>query len=832
MQHSCDLCIFTETWLTVDHTDDIFQIDEYLTIRKDRCSGKGGGILCYIRKDYSWLPVPCNYDPELEIMSFILLPHKHLFIIIYHPHWHESVAHDTMINALLSIISLVKAERNVSDVSIVGDFNGLVSHMDALCDTFKLVNIIDFPTRGDAILDCIFTSCYRKYLPATKLSPIANSDHCVIVSHGSSITRSPIINKVTIHDYCPNNKLLFHSLMTSSFLHEQLDWDAHVEDFCNHFIQLLHSLHDYCFPLKTIRIYQNPNCPWMNNTIRMLMRRRDLAYRRNQGALFKHFRNKVKTVIKRAKQKYFGSIKKVQTKDEWRKIKNCLHINKQKPISSNFSVNELQDYFMSVYSKEDFSVEFMFDDLPSLPITVSTYEVQRELEHVRKCGGIPFLPKWIWHTYANTLALPVTHIFRISLSSGYIPKVFKMANVTPIPKIKSPVVLSDFRPIATTSPLMKILEKIVLKKWLSPLVSENLFHDQFAFVPLRGRGCQSALTTLYGSLLKLVNDGYYIDMILIDFSKAFDCAQPSVILNALAKCGASTDCIFWIYNFLSDRQQRVTSNSSSSEFQSVPSGTPQGSVISPLLFAFMLHDLQPVSSQCSLYKYADDITMLYWFRKNDIESSLHLEIANLENWCTLHSQKINPSKTKFLHFCGRKVPQPNRIIINDAVIERVSSARILGILFHDSLKWNLHISNIISMASKRLFNLLLLRRSKCSSQVILSAYESFVRSIILYCFPTFCNIPVNLKKLLIKFERHASIIMNLKPRKDVILFSDELCRQFTQQVISYSHHPFRRLLLTTNRSSQRRSSQGLTVHAHSSSLIRDSVMKFFLSNQT
>jgi hypothetical protein len=702
--------------------------------------------------------------------------------------------------------------------------------MDNFCEMFGLKNLVNFCTRGSSQLDCIFSTLYSQYSSPIKAAPIGKSDHCTIICRGlpSKVKRLQTTTKKMVHDYSPANRQLFHYLMINTKFSSN-DCST-LDEKCEYLMVTILSIHDSCFHLKNVKNYQSTSCPWLTNNIRLLMSKRDMAYRRGHIIIFKHLRNKVKSAINNAKTRYFATLKKLQTKDDWKKAKECLQFSKINTSSNNLTAEDLQCFFSSVYSDKPFSIDFCIDDQPLKPIFIHVDTIKRQLELIRKNGGIPFIPVWIWHNYAAELAPTVTHILQQSVDSGHIPKLFKMVNITPIPKVKIPKLASDYRPIATASPLMKILERIVLKNWLLPLVNEKIFHDQFAFIPLPGRGCQSALSLLYGTILKLINSGSYVDMIMIDLSKAFDCAQSSTILNALHKCGASSDCLHWIFNFITNRQQRVLFNKMASDLCQISSGTPQGSIISPLLFAFLLHDLVPISNQCTYFKYADDITMVYWFSKpNNPNTLLHDEIQSLELWCKNHYMNINTEKTKFLHFSGKRAPQPSIVTVNGMNIQRVDSAKLLGIYICDNLKWNVQIEFCTSMASKRLFNLLQLRRTNATNSVKLAAYEAFVRSILTYCFPCMCNMSAYLKNKLRKVEKRASIIMNVKPSMDISLFCDRMCERFHSDIVEYSFHPMRRLLIVSDRCSARRSSKcNLVVPTHSSSLIRDSIVKYFL----
>ena len=397
-----------------------------------------------------------------------------------------------------------------------------------------------------------------------------------------------------------------------------------------------------------------------------------------------------------------------------------------------------------------------------------------------------------------------------------------------MPKIPDPKTTSDFRPISISSPLLKLLETFVFKNWLKDLITEHFFSDQFAFIPLKGRGCQSALTLTYGKIIDLVSKGYYVNMVLIDFSKAFDTATSSKILNSLFEIGANKECLVWIYNFLNKRKQRVLSNDNYSQLSEVESGTPQGSIISPLLFACLLHKLKTSQPNTFIIKYADDTTLLQWSK--DTDNCLQKELDNIVSWCNDHQLSINSTKTKIIHFSGKKQPRPPNVSINNIPLEIVKEAKLLGIMFSSSLKWNSHLDYILNRASKKLFILVLLKRASCNSAILVKVYYAFIRSILVYSIPTLCNMSKFLFNRLSKFEKRVCLIIKCKPSIDIKTFSDNLCKTFVKSIKDYDMHPFKHLLLCNYNATYHttRSNNNFTVHCPNSSLVANSIIRFFI----
>ena len=128
-----------------------------------------------------------------------------------------------------------------------------------------------------------------------------------------------------------------------------------------------------------------------------------------------------------------------------------------------------------------------------------------------------------------------------------------------------------------------------------------------------------------------LNDGYEIDAIFLDLSKAFDTVPHARLCQKLSHYGVRGNTLLWIKDFLSERTQRVILRGHASSICKVTSGVPQGSVLGPLLFLCYINDLpQRILSTIKLY--ADD-SLLYRIIHSDADITiLQKDIETLYHW--------------------------------------------------------------------------------------------------------------------------------------------------------------------------------------------------------
>ena len=360
------------------------------------------------------------------------------------------------------------------------------------------------------------------------------------------------------------------------------------------------------------------------------------------------------------------------------------------------------------------------------------YDVLRELPD--KLSATPdSLPAYFLKRMCVSLSSPLCFIYQLSMLSGEIPTIWKTAIVSPIFKSGATSDPANYRPISLTSVCCKVMESVIKKCMMSFFLENSLISPvQHGFLARRSTCTQLLETTFEWSVA--LNNKHCVDSVYIDFSKAFDTVSHSKLLLKLSKYGISGCLLQWIASFLTNRTQKVRVGNELSLPANVTSGTPQGGVLSPLLFLMYINDLPESLGAASCQMYADDAKIYQVFDRRNYDNSLCDSLSALNVWSQTWQLKIAVEKCHVLRI-GYK--NPNRMLaIGDIVLSEKETVRDLGVIVSKSLKPSSHCSVIAKKALNR-GNLILRALRTSHVETLMLAYKVFVRPLLEYCTPVF-----------------------------------------------------------------------------------------------
>lgn len=197
--------------------------------------------------------------------------------------------------------------------------------------------------------------------------------------------------------------------------------------------------------------------------------------------------------------------------------------------------------------------------------------------------------------------------------------------------------------------------------------------------------------------------------------------------------GVTNSLLDWFKDYLTERQQRVVINGTSSEWKHIKAGVPQGSVLGPLLFLVYIDDLsKSIKSDNKLF--ADDTTVYSVLTNEHSVIQLHEDLNIISMWEKNWLQKFNQEKTESLTVSLKKHEpflQNQQFIFKEQPIEDVNNHKHLGVVLSSNATWYDHILTICQAASRRI-NILRGLKHKLSRQALQTIYFSFIRPVFEY----------------------------------------------------------------------------------------------------
>jgi hypothetical protein len=380
----------------------------------------------------------------------------------------------------------------------------------------------------------------------------------------------------------------------------------------------------------------------------------------------------------------------------------------------------------------------------------------------------------------NVIALPLSHIFNLSLASGNFPAKLKQCRVIPIFKNGDQLECDNYRPISLLSSISKILEKIVAEKLVHHLSSNNLLYNhQYGFLPKRST--EHNLLQIVNYITTALNEGMYCIGVFLDLRKAFDVCSHSILLAKLKKMGIQNTTLTWFENYLSGRSQQVEINGAFSDPLNLDISVIQGSILGPILFLCYINDLWLATSLFTVL-FADDTTGLGKGKNlNELTTYVNQELKNISNWFRANKMAVNTAKTKFIVFrtrgkiinpldCqlvynGNEIGQPEdpSLIFN---IERIhndgdtKSFKLLGVLFDEYLSFDEHINHLCTKISKSLFCINRIKNF-VTQETMKTLYFAMIHSHLVYCLTVYsCANKTSLNKLKLKQKEAIRVICN------------------------------------------------------------------------
>ena len=383
--------------------------------------------------------------------------------------------------------------------------------------------------------------------------------------------------------------------------------------------------------------------------------------------------------------------------------------------SPDFAAKLLSDQYKSVFVQPrpecliDNVNDFFTTDVegPSISdIKFSETDIELACQELSSSSapGPDGVPASLLKSCRKELSRQLYILWRSSMDHGLIPPDLLLVMVSPVHKGGSRGSPKNYRPVALTSHLTKVFERVLRKVLVGYLEKHGLLPDsQHGF-----RAFRSTLTQLlsyWDTVLDDMEKGKGVDVIYTDFSKAFDKVETGVLLHELKDCGVTGKIGCWLSSFLDPktRQQAVVVDGRVSLLEPVLSGVPQGKVLGPVLFLVHKRNIsRELSLGTTASSFADDTRVQRGISSHDDCSDLQADLQLVYSW----SEKVNMTFNSDKFECMRYWADPAKAPIfqylgpDGEPIAVKTDLRDLGIRLSSDLSFSIHIENTVASASK------------------------------------------------------------------------------------------------------------------------------------
>lgn len=768
-----DIIALTETWLRDDSKLNVLSIRYYNKFFINRCTGtKGGGILLFVHNSHHATVIDSTTNDDIEYLLLkILLNGEEWFILtVYKP---PNGSLTSFLKHFESSILLT----NVDKLIITGDMN--LNIMDAnnlatneYLDTISSLNLSILnsaitrhnyfsPAAGSIIDHFIANKMFNNYIVLTSTKIQQMSDHnflllLVQMEHvepkRKRLIKKKVDNKAVIcdlkeylSDYCFNpddnamesNFINIHSLITQSICDHtsitQIKVPSHIKTvppwLDDRYMEMLRTLHNLEEKIDEKKINKAPYS-------QLELKYNDLNIIRENYA---HIKSKIyykKLVIANRHQAWIVINQILGRKN----IKNTVVINGRnnefltdhKQIADAF-----QDKFLSIVGKQPIDITrhrylgslvqntFCLDEIS--PFTIFT--IIGSLEN-KKAVGYDKVHAGILKGCNKELCVHLANIFNQMVRQGKYPENLKHSIVTPILKTGDPSSVDNYRPISVLSQIDKIFE-IILCTQITNFLESNGVLDPLQYGFTNKKGCPDIICMTLNHISRFLDQGVSVIVISLDIKKAFDSVIHKILLRKLNFMGFRDKALELIESFLTGRTQAVKFADVLSYIGLVLLGVPQGSNLGPLLFNLLINDLSSLITHASLYKYADDLLIIFPLNKNGENlSALKTDLKLIFEYYEQNGLNVNAQKSQFMIF-GKIDDDIRDFLVCQNFIETME-LKYLGFLIDCELKLPgqiQHICKSISSGISALNNL----RDHVPQETLIRFFHSDIQSHINYC---------------------------------------------------------------------------------------------------
>jgi hypothetical protein len=666
--------------------------------------------------------------------------------------------------------------------------------------SLRLEQLVSFPTRLNNTLDIILAPKQPSDIILSHVydaGPMTNSDHTAVIFNISfknfalpGVKRNQLNATTFCFSRCNFDEAdrLLRNIDWLTLLPNDLSTDSLLDIFMNVCTRVINAT----VPLLHHRSPRSHPLPKYIRRLCLAKKRAWKAYCKSNTAARKRRFNllaaKVKTSVRhyhavkenalvtaRNKNMFFNCIKQIVSPSS----NNITLIADGVMVDDPFATaNILNRTFANNFSSQLLPLPAHHWDNMNIPLisdlNLTEPDVRQALLHVKPSKSSPDnLPGIFLSKLAYSLTYPIWRIFTSSLAHANIPQLWRQATVMPLYKGKGlrtdPL---NYRPISLTPVLSKILEGLVKNKLVEHISLNNLADkNQHGFVA--GRSVVTNLLITDSIIAKFLDQRIPVDIILFDFSKAFDRVSHSLLVRVLSDLGIRGSILAWITAFLRGRTQRVIVDGVTSDPVDVTSGVIQGSVAGPQLYSLFTTSIASCVHNAYYLLYADDLKLIQPITSDVSHKTLQADLHRLDQWATTWGMSFNKAKCHVLHL-GDNNPKHTYYLGADT-LTAVDALDDLGLLREAAspCQYEAHLNRTLRKAYGATF-LILRGLSSRRSDIMRKIFVIYIRPIIEFAavlwFPCTIQNSVRVERVQRLFTRFVAgfQLLSYKQRCDVL----------------------------------------------------------------
>lgn len=769
----------TESWLQ-EHNSALYNLENYKHFSRVRHSRSGGGVSLFIKDTIS-----CRIIEEISLVNDII---ECLFIEIKKSEVQTS--QDVIVGVIYrppntdirlfndSLSEIIHRIHNNKLIYLLGDFNINLLNTDnhpatsefvELMYSFSLFPLISKPTRIQQNSATLIDNIFSNQINCNLLNGILVwdvSDHypIFVVDNNSSVQQT--MNQHRFRDYSETNIRKFIneiSIVNWTYVFQTPDCSEAFSLFYKKF----RDIYNTCFPIKLSRSRYCNRKPWLTSALKQSIKIKNKLYVNSKKhpseyniRKYKMYKKRLQLVLSEAERNHIHTLlenSKSNIRKSWLVIKSVINKKISNGASQQFCINNsitsnkniiaesFNDYFINIGNNlcKEISqsgrspLSYMTninvqDSLFLQPTDNREIESIIQLMNNSSPGYDDIQVKIIRKSYKSYIAVLV-YLINLNMSHGKFPNELKTAKVIPIFKSGDDQLIKNYRPISVLPSFSKIFERVIYKR-LYNFINRNdlLYRYQFGF--RNSHSATLALTTLIDKVITGFNVGESTLGVFIDYSKAFDTVNHSILLDKLFKYGIRGISHDLISDYLCNRTQYVSYDNCYSSHKSITCGVPQGSILGPLLFLIYINDIYTVSESILPILFADDCNIFIQGQDlNLMTNVINNELQKLKLWIDTNMLSLNIDKTQYMIFSHKKLQSPliHDVCISNKKIKFVNSIKFLGIMIDSKISWELHSIHIRKKISKGM-GIISKAKKYLRKPTLLTLYNAFILPYITY----------------------------------------------------------------------------------------------------